>query len=325
MNIPWAMSFRNGPPMRQKNSVEISSYLECQCTVATIRLLLSNVQGGTLIVSWKLPDVVATLIDQQSTECVIYHLTADLLTVDDLHFTGSEFRNVFVVLGENVEANSEYTTFLLYNSITRATECVHVLCCESILPELKSILSLSTNSDFIFEKLCSSDNIGSALFSNITDQADKLEIMKRIIVTKNEAQFKVLQEIGFFKTQIGSLEEEASADCMQIMKNSPTMFQPLVDLFLLEKKIQFQDTFTLEDIHPVFGLLQPLRFILPSEGHQTGLLQLGENITQSEITAASSADLHPTDMRFNFASWIHKLTGGNAHQIAHIISLYDYK
>ena len=323
MNIPWAMSFKNGPPMKHKNSIQTSGYTECQTIAYIFASLLSKVHRGTLMVSWKLHEDVTKQIDQQQPECVIYHLTADNLTVQDLHFTGSEFRNVIVVLGEKVDPNSDHTLFLLYNSITRATEYVHVLCCETILSEMKSILSLSTNSDFLFEKLRSSDNIGSELFANITDQADKLEIMKRIVATKNEAQFKMLKESGLLETQICSSEEKLLADCMQIMESSPTRFQPLVDFFLLEKKMQFQETFTLEDLRPVIGLMEPLRLILPSKGNQAGLIPFGENIEQTEIMAAILADLHPTDIRFTYADWIHKLTRGNADQIANIISLYD--
>ena len=140
--------------------------------------------------------------------------------------------------------------------------------------------------------------------------------MKRIVATKNEALFKLLKENGFFDSHYFSEEENQLVQCMRIMIGSPTDYQPLVDLLLLEKKMPRLDLPTLEDIRPVINLFEQLRFNLLWERTQKKETLFTNQNEQSEIFRIFMEDFHPTDKRHGFADWIRRLTNGNASQVA---------
>ena len=323
MNIPWAMSFYNGAPMKERTSIEVWSNQSDQSISDSLKVLPKTER--TLLVLWKTGEEEAKNIYKQFPQYTIFYLTMDEFSVNNLTFTGSEFRNVILAFGGKVDCESEYTTLLLYNSMTRATERAFVLCSATNLQQMKSILSLSTAGDIIFEKLRSAHNLGSELFLETTDPADRLEIMKRIVATKNEAQVRSLKENGLFDSHYFSEEENQLVQCMRIMIGSPTDYQPLVDLLLLEKKMPRIDSPTLGDIRPVISLFEPLRFNLPWERTQKMKSWLTNQIEQREIFSYFMERFHPTDRRHFFADWIRGLTNGNANQVAEIVSLYDTK
>ena len=328
MDIPWAMSFHNGPPMKQKNSIQISSYSDQDgIAEAVSELNFPDLTKNTLLVCWKTANIVAKMIELQHPHYSMYNIAVENISVDDLDFTGIEYRNVIVVLGEKTELHSENTRLLLYNSMTRATEHVAVICCQEIQPEMQSLLSLSSNTDIIFEKLRSGDNFGSELFSGVTDPVDRMEMMKRIVATKNESQFNILRERGFFGRGSFSEEEKQLVYCMQIMKNSPRKFQALVDFYLLEKKVSIPESPTLGDLGPIIKLFEPLRFNMLYENYekqQSGpRIQVKRHPEQEEIMSSLLSRFHPTDIRYNLNDWISRLTKGSIDEVSQVTSLFD--
>ena len=246
MNIPWAMSFYNGAPMKERTSIEVWSNQSDQSISDSLKVLPKTER--TLLVLWKTGEEEAKNIYKQFPHYTIFYLAMDVFSVNNLTFSGSEFRNVILVFGGTVDCDSEYTTSLLYNSMTRATERAFVLCSDTNLQEMKSILSLSRYNDIIFEKLRSGNNLGYELFSNITDPTDRLEVMKRLVASKNKDQIKALKDCDFLKAENLSGGETLLAQCLEMSEHCPTEFQPLIEFFLTEKTISFVENPTFENV-----------------------------------------------------------------------------
>ena len=111
-----------------------------------------------------------------------------------LSFTGSEFKKVLLICEDKaINLDTPQSLIILHASLSRATESGLVLCDREVLPKMQSLLSLSTV-DKVFEKLRATDNLGKNLASYFGQNPhDVLEAFKRIIVSKNEAQFNSLR------------------------------------------------------------------------------------------------------------------------------------
>ena len=109
------------------------------------------------------------------------------MTLNDLSYTGSEFQKVFLVLGDGIDPFSESCLILLYNTVSRATRKVFIFCKKSHHKQINSLLTLS-DTDIIFDKLRQGDDIGEKSLSQLfLDPKEKLEALKRLIVSGNSA------------------------------------------------------------------------------------------------------------------------------------------
>ena len=131
-------------------------------------------------------------VDNKFTSYTTKHVDLMPWSSDSLPFTGSEFDSVVVICDEHTNVQSRETKSVLYSALTRAKQKITVFCHENSHSDIQNIISLSL-SDKIFLKI-SSDNVGEKLLSYLENQYDKLEAFKRIIVSKNEAQFNSLKK-----------------------------------------------------------------------------------------------------------------------------------
>ena len=132
-------------------------------------------------------DYRRTLLSASIVKAKVINLRKATLTVNDLSYTGSEFQKVFLVLGDGIDPFSESCLILLYNTISRSTRKVFIFCKESHHKQIKSLLTFS-DTDIIFDKLRQGDNIGEKSLSQLfLDRKEKLEAMKRLLVSRNSA------------------------------------------------------------------------------------------------------------------------------------------
>ena len=101
-----------------------------------------SLDAYTLIVCWRVDYSVKLALRADQNGATFFDVRNPSLTVSDLHFTGSEYKKVVIVIGEKIETQSKSCLLLLYNSISRATEKVHIFCHEdSRLDAMKSMLT----------------------------------------------------------------------------------------------------------------------------------------------------------------------------------------
>ena len=190
LNIPWAMSFFNGAPTSLRNPIEVTAFTD---TVLPILENLSLDSKRSLLVTLECDQQIVSEIDQKFLVATKYHLTHQTKCVEDIPFTGSEFDNVAIFLAENVEWSSELVLALLHSAISRATSKVFIVCHQRDRDLVTSMLSLKENNDVIFERLRYSSDVNPGNLDEMRDPKDRLELLKRLIVTKNESKFKSLK------------------------------------------------------------------------------------------------------------------------------------
>ena len=132
-------------------------------------------------------------IDNKFTSYRTKHVDLMPWSSDSLPFTGSEFDNVVVICNEHTNAQSHETKSVLYSALTRAKQKAIVFCHKNTESHFRKLLSLSST-DQIFHKIRTLDNVGEKLPSYLENQHDILEAFKRIIVSKNFAQFNSLKK-----------------------------------------------------------------------------------------------------------------------------------
>ena len=145
-----------------------------------------------LLVTLNLDKPTALEIDKKFTSYTSKHVDLMPWSSDNLSFTGSEFDSVVVICNEHTNAQSRETKSVLYSALTRAKQKVTVFCHENSESNIQNILSLSSV-DQIFHKI-PFDNVGEKLLSELENQYNVLEAFKRIIVSKNVAQFNSLEK-----------------------------------------------------------------------------------------------------------------------------------
>ena len=246
MNIPWAMSFFNGLPVNSKNFIRVLSYDQCISPVISSINVKQNERN--LLVSLKIEPITLQLGEQLLSHCTIEQIFYETQSVHDISFTGSEFASVIVLLGDNVDVKSEFIPLLLYCAISRATENVYVICYHRMSDEIHSLLALSRSTDVIFEKVRSSTNMGSGIVGDLKDPKDRLEFLKRILVTRNEHQFKAFR--SEFSEDKMSPEELLLASCNEMMRifHSHQNPLPLVELLILMHSLSSAETFKILEI-----------------------------------------------------------------------------
>ena len=84
-----------------------------------------NSEKEQLAVLWTpsskiIADFRRTLRSPSNVKARVVRLRKAILKVSDLSYTGSEFEKVFLVLGKNIDLDSESWLILLYNTIIRS-------------------------------------------------------------------------------------------------------------------------------------------------------------------------------------------------------------
>ena len=111
---------------------------------------------------------------QEKSKVIICHLEG--YSLDDLVFTGSEFDNVVLVTGRNIDTNLQEFLSVLYKIISRARKTLKVFSHPSNLAEFKALLTLS-DTDVYFDKQRCENNFSSIAFQDI-EELDCLELAK---------------------------------------------------------------------------------------------------------------------------------------------------
>ena len=151
-------------------------------------------QPNVFSLSFSIDKSTALQIDENFGWFTTKHVDTIPCSSRSLPFTGTEFEEVVIICGENIDVDSRESLSVLYNALSRVTGKATIVCHKRALSKLESLLSLSTM-DQIFEKIRSSDNLGESLPSHFAGKPNEfLEAAKRIIVNKNEAQFNALRK-----------------------------------------------------------------------------------------------------------------------------------
>ena len=193
--IPWAMSFSNDMSRFWETKIEIKRFATDPLN-SIPRLSLPFGQRALLVICSIKKNFLTDAERQDLFEYITFEqqiLDKVELMVEALEFTGSEFHSVSILLDKSVDISSQQVLLLLYNAMSRATLHVYVICHETIGRKMEKLLSVSSPSDMAFEKLRQGQNLGINLFRHIQDPRDRLEAIKRIIVTKNVHQFTDLE------------------------------------------------------------------------------------------------------------------------------------
>ena len=215
VSLPWAMSFYNGAPANSKNIIHVITYEKFMTSGESFL----HSEKRNLVVSVDIDSPTIQFIEQKLNQSSRYYLSSESESVESIPFTGSEFQNVMVVLGDSVSLDNSTSILLLHSAITRATENAYVICQKSVEGKINSILSLSETNDIIFERLRCGSYIGTAIMSQAPK--DRLEMLKRILVTNNRKQFECIER-SLRDTDL-TTEERQMVKFMKLMSHSFTM------------------------------------------------------------------------------------------------------
>ena len=185
-----------------ENSLEIKTYDE-EITIPKNELKEEDIgkekeksgkekQPETMIVCWRVNNKLQRQLRDQQSDAKFYSLKSTSITVHDLNFTGSEFDNVILVLGETVDTNSKTGLTLLYHTISRTKEKAYVYCHSKNFDQVKALLKLS-NTDVTFDKQRAGDNFGKRLLADtksrlLPNTPDRIEAFKRACIIGDTVQ-----------------------------------------------------------------------------------------------------------------------------------------
>ena len=154
--IPWAMSTGDGIPYKSQNPVQV---LSCE---KNFNLKFCENERN-LVVYWNEESFIENST-QEKLKVIICHLEG--YSLDYLVFTGSEFDNVVLVTGRNIDTTSQEFLIVLYKIISRARKTLKVFSHPSNFTKFKSLLTLS-DTDVYFDKQRYDNNFSSLAFSNL--------------------------------------------------------------------------------------------------------------------------------------------------------------
>ena len=118
----------------------------------------------TLLVYWN-NDAFLENAPQENSNAIICQLEG--YSWDNLAFTGSEFDNVVLVAGRNIDTTSQEFLIVLYKIISRARKTLMVFSHPSNLAEFKSLLTLS-DTDVKLDKQRCDNNLSSTAISALS-------------------------------------------------------------------------------------------------------------------------------------------------------------
>ena len=198
----------------------------------SITSILSDIScelsSRTLCASLDINCLTSRVVDETFHQHTVHHVKSEATILRKIPFTGSEFANVIIIFGKSVEPLAHSCLLFLHNAVSRATETVYILCKDTMLNTFKSLLSVSDESDIVFEKLRTGDNLGSRVLDSVEDHTDQLEVLKRILVRQNRDQYKALATENF------SAEQKQLIPGLRMMQQlSPKKLPELVERLIL--------------------------------------------------------------------------------------------
>ena len=161
--------------------------------IGKVPVLKRQRDPNVLLVSLNLDKNTALEIDNKFTSYTTKHVDLMPWSSDSLSFTGSEFDKVVILCNEHTDPQLRETKSVLYSALTRAKQKATVFCHENTESHFRKLLSLSST-DQVFQKMRLCENLGENFPSCLENQYDLLEAFKRIIVSKNVAQFDSLEK-----------------------------------------------------------------------------------------------------------------------------------
>ena len=197
------MSTGDGIPYKSQNPIQVHSNQKNYNLE-----LCKNEQN--LVVYWNEKSFIENST-QEKSKVIICHLEG--YSLDDLIFTGSEFDNVVLVAGRNIDTTSQEFLIVLYKIISRARKTLKVFSHPSNLAEFKSLLTLS-DTDVYFDKQRCDNNFSSIAFQDIKE-LDYLEVGK------------VFAAMTALKKDPQSLYNKAF---LQYLKADEKLFDPIMSL-----------------------------------------------------------------------------------------------
>ena len=169
------MSTGDGIPYKSESPIQVHASQNFQ--------LNSYENERNLLVYWNSDELLENA-PQQESNVIICQLEG--YSLEDLAFTGSEFDNVVLVAGKNIDTTSQAFLIVLYKIISRARKTLKVLGHSLNMAEFESLLTLS-DADVYFDKQRCEDNLSSITFSNLSSskkedirQLDHSEIDKYV-------------------------------------------------------------------------------------------------------------------------------------------------
>ena len=155
------MSTGDGVPYKSQNPIQVHSSQKFELKFC------ENEQN--LMVYWNEEDFIENS-PQEKSKVIICHLEG--YSLHDLFFTGSEFDNVALVAGRNIDTTSQAFLIVLYKIISRARKTFRVFSHPSNLAEFESLLKFS-DTDVYFDKQRCDDNLSSVTFSNLSSSKEE--------------------------------------------------------------------------------------------------------------------------------------------------------
>ena len=155
------MSTGDGVPYKSQNPIQVHSSRNFE--------LKLHENERNLVVYWNEEDFMENS-SQKKSKVIICHVEG--YSLDDLVFTGSEFDNVVLVAGRNIDTTSQEFLIVLYKIISRARKTVTVFSHPSNLTEFESLLKFS-DTDVYFDKQRCDDNLSSVTFSNLSSSKEE--------------------------------------------------------------------------------------------------------------------------------------------------------
>ena len=256
VSLPWAMSFYNGAPANSKNIIHVINFEKFMTSGESFL----HSEKRNLVVSVDIDSPTIQFIEQKLNQSSRYYLSSESESVESIPFTGSEFQNVMVVLGDSVSPDNSTSILLLHSAITRATENAYVICQKSVEGKINSILSLSETNDVIFERLRCGSFIGSAIMET-QDPKDRLEMLKRVLVTNNQKQFECLGRS--LRDKELTTEEQQMVKYMKLMGHSFSM----EDIQIVIESLEILNAFAWSSSSRKSDVLEAVNFI-PSIGYE---------------------------------------------------------
>ena len=177
--MPWTLSTGDGIPYKSQNPVQV---LSCQKNFNL--KFCENEQN--LMVYWNEEDYIENSSQEKSKE-IICHVEG--YSLDDLHFTGSEFDNVVLVTGRNIDTTSQEFLIVFYKIISRARKTLKVFSHPSNLADFKSLLTLS-DTDVYVDKQRYDKSLSSRVFPNLPlmekEEFRRLESSQSVVQTVHD-------------------------------------------------------------------------------------------------------------------------------------------
>ena len=205
------MSTGDGIPYKLQNPVQVIS---CQ---KNFNLEFCENERN-LVVYWN-KDAFIENSPQENSNIIICQQEG--YSLEDLNFTGSEFDNVVLVAGKNIDTTSQAFLIVLYKIISRAKKTLKVFSHPSNFTNFKSLLTLS-DTDIYFDKQRYDNNFSSIALSNLHRlKEEDIKEQECPEVDKFFAAMMVLQEDPQY------LYNKAF---LQYLKADEKLFDPMMNL-----------------------------------------------------------------------------------------------